>query len=708
MFSVAGNKALGPDGYTSVFFKRAWNVVGNDVCQAVKAFFQNGKLLQQLNHTVVSLIPKVPTPSSIMDYRPISCCNTLYKCISKIISDRMKDGLADIVSINQSAFVPGRRISDNILLTQELMHSYHRKVGPPRCAFNIDIQKAYDTVEWSFLEGTLTGFGFHTELVKWIMACVASTSFSLAINGNHFGYFKGRRGLRQGDPMSPYLFTMVMEVLTLILNKHVAISNDFRFHNKCEKQKIINLCFANDLFLFARGDHKSAGVIMATINEFRSLSGLVPSMTKSTIFFGNVTDQAKARILSIMSFEEGALPVRYLGVPLISTRLKYKDCKRLVESMEARITDWKAKYGMWCFLWSQGNNIKGKAKLRWKRVFLPRCEGGLGIRRVEDMNNALMVSHIWSLLTHRESLWAKWIHSYRIRDKSFWELPIKNNITWSWRKILQLRSNVRDYIWTKVGDGMDTKVWFDKWYEVCPVISIVTPRLIANAGFNLNSKLAKVFVNGEWRWPVDWSNRFHVLQNVHDFTLDPTCKDMIVWRTRRGIQMDFNTSTVWDDIRKLKTQDIMSCWHSSGNANYNLMCCSLCTSGLDSHDHLFFEWDYAAQMWNGVKDLAGMTSIQNTWIDIMEFLMGITNLTSASHIIAKLVVSASTYFVWNKRNRRLFSNQKRNKDQLVEMILGTVRMKLHTVWFKTSFRMAQVLQQWMLPRGLMVADDDCG
>ncbi|KAJ0434648.1 putative RNA-directed DNA polymerase [Helianthus annuus] len=576
IFSIAGNKAPGPDGYTSVFFKRAWNVVGDDMCRAVKAFFINGKLLEQLNHTIESLIPKFPIPSSITDYRPISCCNTLYKCISKIVSDRMKKGLADIISINQSAFVPGRRISDNILLTQELMHNYHRKVGPPRCAFKIDIQKAYDTVEWSFLEATLIGFGFHSRMVKWIMACVTSTSFSLSINGNLFGYFKGKRGLRQGDLMSPYLFTMVMEVLTLLLDKHVAISNDFRLHNKCEKQRIINLCFADDLFLFARGDHKSAEVIMSAIKEFTAMLGLVPSIMKSTIFFGNVTDQVKARILSIMPFVEGELPVRYLGVPLISTRLKYKDCKRLVESMEARITDWKAKCfsfagrlqlirsvlasmhiywasvfilpkriicdlenGMRRFLWSQGNKIKGKEKVRWKTVCLPRGEGGLGIRRVEDMNNALMVSHIWSLLTHRESLWVKWIHSYRIGNKTLWELPIRNSITWSWRKILQLRTIVREYIWTLVGDGTDTKIWFDKWHEVCPIISIVTPRLIANAGFNLNSKLADVCVNGVWRWPSDWFNRFPVLRTVHDFNLHPTRKDMVVWKSRQGTQMDF-------------------------------------------------------------------------------------------------------------------------------------------------------------------------
>nr|XP_043610370.1 uncharacterized protein LOC122582052 [Erigeron canadensis] len=131
--------STGPDGFNLVFFKESWNVVGSEVCMAVQEFFRNGKILRELNHTIISLIPKVPTPSGVNDYRSISCCNVLYKCISKIITNRIKDALDDLVDINQSAFVCGRRISDNILLTQELMHDYHRKVGPPRCAFKIDI-----------------------------------------------------------------------------------------------------------------------------------------------------------------------------------------------------------------------------------------------------------------------------------------------------------------------------------------------------------------------------------------------------------------------------------------------------------------------------------------------------------------------------------------------------------------------------------------
>ncbi|GJS42106.1 hypothetical protein Tco_0567149 [Tanacetum coccineum] len=260
MFDIGDDRALGPDGYTFVFFKKGWNIVGQDVCNVVLDFFSNGQLLKEVNHNFLALIPKVSTPIIVNDYHPISCCNVIYKCISKILTNRIIEGIKELVSENQSAFVPGRRISDNILITQELMHNYHRNRGPPRCAFKVDIQKAYDTVDWCFLENILIRFGFHAIMVKWIMACVSSASFSLSINGNIHGFFKGKR---------------------------------------------------DDLFIFARGDVESARVIMDSLDEFKKTSGL--------------------------------LPVKYLGVPLISLRLLNKDCKILVEKAKNRIEDWKNK-----------------------------------------------------------------------------------------------------------------------------------------------------------------------------------------------------------------------------------------------------------------------------------------------------------------------------------------------------------------------------
>ncbi|GJU26662.1 sodium/hydrogen exchanger 6 [Tanacetum coccineum] len=166
IFSIGGDKSPGPDGFSIAFFKEAWDIISQDVIKVVKEFFINGVLLKELNHTIIALIPKVDTLLKINDYRPISCCNVLFKYISKIISHRMKDSLMELVSLNQFEFIPGRRISDNTLLTQELMHNYHFDRGPLRYAFKVDIQKAYDTVIMDSLEEFKNVFGLTPSLPK--------------------------------------------------------------------------------------------------------------------------------------------------------------------------------------------------------------------------------------------------------------------------------------------------------------------------------------------------------------------------------------------------------------------------------------------------------------------------------------------------------------------------------------------------------------
>ncbi|GKD55523.1 hypothetical protein Tco_1288910, partial [Tanacetum coccineum] len=408
----------------------------------------------------------------------------LFKYISRIISNYMKESLSDLVSLNQSTFVHGRRISDNILLTQELMHNYHLDRGTPRCAFKVDIQKAYDTVDWRFLHDVLVGF---------------------SINGYLHGYFKGERGLRHGDPMSPYLFTLVMEVLILMLHQRARESNSFTYHRYCSKLNIINLCFADDLFLFAHGDVNSARVIMDSLEEFKNASGLTFSLPKSTAYFCNVLNHVKLDILNILPFEEGKLHVKYLDVPLVLSRLVHRNCSKLIKKVKRRISDWKNKslslvgraqlihsvlsfiHIYWAlvfilptslmveleqvmrgFLWCQSEMHKGRAKVAWEDVCLPKDEGGLGIRRLETFNKALISSHIWSLLSHRESLWVKWIHDYKLKGRTFWEMPNHGRRSWGWRKILQVRQLVRPFIWYRLGNGAMTSAWFDNWCSIGP------------------------------------------------------------------------------------------------------------------------------------------------------------------------------------------------------------------------------------------------
>nr|XP_043615884.1 uncharacterized protein LOC122587785 [Erigeron canadensis] len=396
IFSMGDDKSPGPDSYSAAFFKGAWNIIGEEVSAA--------------------------------------------------------DCLQDIVSINQSAFIPGRLISDNILLTQYIMHNYHLDRGPPRCALKVDIQKAYDTVDWDFLKDILVAFGFPQQVIHWIMLCVTSVTYSLSINGSFHGYFKGKRGLRQGDPLSPYLFTLVMEILTLILHRNVTKSDSFYFHHLCQEHQVINLSFADDLFIFMRGNVDSARVVMDSLNEFKDASGLAPSLPKSTAYFCNVPNTMSLAILNIIPFEEGQLLVKYLGVPLVSSRLVLQDCKPFIEKVQKRVNDWRNKFLSFAgrvqlinsvlsaihvywssvfilpmsiisdieqimrgFLWCQGEIHKGKAKVAWDDVCLPKEEGGLGICKLHPFNIALFLVHSWNIITGKESLWVKWVHTHKLQ-----------------------------------------------------------------------------------------------------------------------------------------------------------------------------------------------------------------------------------------------------------------------------------------------------
>ncbi|KAL0294111.1 UNVERIFIED_CONTAM: hypothetical protein Sangu_3225100 [Sesamum angustifolium] len=339
-FAIDVESAPGPDGYTSAFFRNAWPVIGQAMFQAIGEFFRTGKMLKQINTTLISLIPKVSLPRYVSDYRPIACCNVLYKSITKIIVKRLQQVLPLMIDYSQNAFVPGRSITDNILLAQELMAGYNHKRLPSRCMIKVDIQKAYDSVEWDFLLEVLKLFNFPHQFIVLINQCVSTASFSVSLNGSIHGFFKGGRGLRQGDPMSPYLFVLVMEIWNLLLRFRINEAADFQYHWKCKDIGLINLCFADDVLLFCKAHLPSIMVITDTLNEFAALSGLKVNSAKSQIIFSRAVQQERQQILDYLGFQEGSLPVKYLGIPLTSSRLTIADCRPLIDKVDARLAGW--------------------------------------------------------------------------------------------------------------------------------------------------------------------------------------------------------------------------------------------------------------------------------------------------------------------------------------------------------------------------------
>ncbi|XP_049398963.1 uncharacterized protein LOC125862883 [Solanum stenotomum] len=179
----------------------------------------------------------------------------------------------------------------------------------------IDLKKAYDMVSWEFLEEALQGYGFPQKIIRWIMICVSTPKYTIKINGEGYGYFEGKRGLRQGDPVSPLLFVLVMEYLSMLL-KSMSYLPDFKFHPMCKDIRLNHLVFADDLMIFCKGDIKSTARVMEALLHFSATTGIVANMEKSSLFLAGVTDNMQEQLLAITGFTQGVFPIRYLGLPL--------------------------------------------------------------------------------------------------------------------------------------------------------------------------------------------------------------------------------------------------------------------------------------------------------------------------------------------------------------------------------------------------------
>lgn len=200
LFHIGDDKAPGPDGFSATFFKENWDIIKHDFLGVVHEFFQNGKILKQLNHAAISLISKTKHQPIAADFRPISCCNVVYKTISRILATRMAKILSQIVDKAQAAFIEDRCMADNMFLAQQLVKSYGRSTATPRCMMMPDIRKAFDTISWNFLRNMMQGLFFPKRFTDWVMECISSTMYSISYNGSLHGFFPGKRGIRQGTP----------------------------------------------------------------------------------------------------------------------------------------------------------------------------------------------------------------------------------------------------------------------------------------------------------------------------------------------------------------------------------------------------------------------------------------------------------------------------------------------------------------------------
>lgn len=339
-------KAPGPDGFQALFYKNNWALVSKNVYTLVLDVLEGRGIPENLNDTHITLIPKVEHPEAASQFRPIGLCNVIYKIITKVIVNRLKPVLPFLISNTQSSFVPGRQITDNIVIMQEVLHTMKKKQGTKGyMAIKIDFEKAYDRLRWAFIRDTLLQMQIPYLLVNVIMQCISTASLQVLWNGEPTQPFYPSRGIRQGDPLSPYLFVMCMERLYQTIEEAI-VNNKWRPIRASRNGPLLsNLFFADDIVLFAEADIDQANVINDCLTRFCLASGQKISCSKSRVYFSsNVSNEEKAAVSEALNIESTNDLGMYLGMPTLTSRVTKDTFQHLCEKIDRRLTGWKTKY----------------------------------------------------------------------------------------------------------------------------------------------------------------------------------------------------------------------------------------------------------------------------------------------------------------------------------------------------------------------------
>ncbi|KAJ4771691.1 hypothetical protein LUZ62_055948 [Rhynchospora pubera] len=321
-FSIHPDRASGPDGINGRVVQTFWPIFAPTVINEVLTFFNTAQFSPGIADSNMILVPKIHTPTEVSHYRPISVCNFMYKVVSKILCLRMKRVIAMLVLPNQTAFTPGREISENIIVLREIMHSFGTaRFQQPAFCYKCDLSKAFDRMRWDFVFHVLACYGFPGQFVEWIRACVTSAKFSIMFNGHADGFISPKRGLRQGCALSPYLFILCMDVLSrqLEFQSFQGYISGIRLTRGAPR--LTSIMFADDLIILGEASEIQAVRTQLVLQQFCRMSGQRVGDDKSCLWFSRATDlQMQQCVMSIFNASLGDNSHVYLGVPVQASR----------------------------------------------------------------------------------------------------------------------------------------------------------------------------------------------------------------------------------------------------------------------------------------------------------------------------------------------------------------------------------------------------
>ncbi|GKB41871.1 RNA-directed DNA polymerase, eukaryota [Tanacetum coccineum] len=505
VWNCGDNKSPGPDGYTFEFFKKYWGFIGSDFCEAVDHFFAKGAFSKGCNSSFIALIPKVMDAKLVNDFRPISLIGCVYKVVTKILANRLALIISNIVSNTQSAFVSERQILDGPFIINELLHWCKRKYKKAMF-FKVDFAKAYDSVRWDYLIDVLGAFGFGSKWCQWIRGTFCFAKASILVNGSPTNEFDFHCGLKQGDPLAPLLFILVMESLHLSFSR-VVEAGMFKGIRLNSSLSLYDLFYADDTLNYSvsgfSSDKFAWGLIINVLKCFFLASGLQINIHKSQLLGVGVPRSDIEAAASSIGCSIMDNQFRYLGVMVGGNMSRHKAWEDVVLKLRSRLSKWKVKtlsiggrltllksvrgasplYNMSIFKAPKGvlkemesirNNFfigadpsdKKITWIAWDKVLASKIKGGLGVSSFFALNRALILKWVWRFVSQDGSLWFHVMQALYGPKIDLHTVHITSNWCSILREMHQLKAkgfNFMSLCSKRVGDGNNTSFWFDIW-----------------------------------------------------------------------------------------------------------------------------------------------------------------------------------------------------------------------------------------------------
>ncbi|KAM1294906.1 hypothetical protein ACFX1Q_015702 [Malus domestica] len=683
-FQMGGLKAPGPNGFQGIFYQTFWNTLLDDVNCIVQDYMQGACSPKRLNSTYIVLVPKVKNPVSVGQFRPISLCNYSYKIVSKVLANRLKPILPDLISPMQSAFVSGRQIQDNIGIAHEMFHFLHLRKAKYKFEMGIklDMHKAYDRVEWDFLEAVMERMGFCSLWRNLVMGCVKTVDFAVILNGQPGRKFTPSRGIRQGDPLSPYLFILVnVQKSCMFFGANVPNSLS------AELCTVMGMPSAENPGLYlglpsswGRSKKQSLAFVKGRILE------KIQDWKQNTLSQAGKEVMIKAVLQAIPAY-----PMNFFKFPAT-----------LCSEMDSLIA---------AFWWGQKG---GEKRIHWVSkdlLGLPKQAGGMGFRGFKEFNDALLAKQCWRLIQDPDSLWAKILKARYFPNGSFLDAIRGGRASWGWSSLLVGREVLLQGAHWQIMNGRTTRVWMDMWI---PSIPEGHPLPISAVPVSRNLRVGTLISDSSGTWDLDFLQPFI---SPEDFSAildtcigDPLLEDRLVWPgTRNGIytvksgyhwkkacSMPFTGrgtsssylihSKVWKAIWKLATPPKIRnfMWRALHRALATMdvlfirRCspsplCPICHAQEESVEHLFFLCPWVEPIWFGGSlsyrvNRESFSSLAAWLASFFEAQLG-----SKDEIMRLLSYAAFTcWHIWKARCALIFNQKKPSPQQLILAISNSV------------------------------------